>query len=457
MSVYTTNAKSAYARALGFYSITAIPGAVISVLLGTYFLIYATDVLLIAPAVIGTMIAAGRIYDAFTDVAIATWSDRVAGRWGRRRPFIIAGGVLMIFHGALWLPPENFSETATLVWIGVMILVWQTASTLRTIPLRALGIELGQTPERRSWFITIMSLVGLPAMVGGHWLMQHFVDSPDARATGAPWFIGLGLVMAALNLTLGWFIKELPADQRTVERKPIAMMKEVLSVGYHRQLISVQFIESIAFGSLIFSIAYMLTYVLDRPDQMATIAVTYQLVYEFSKLGWLRMIPRWGMTRIWRVGFVLWLCMFVAVPFVLVGGFKLYLALAVAAGFAGGASVVNYAMLGDIADYDARQSGRQRQGIYMTIYELVTKIGHALTVFLLGWMLQLAGFVPNVEQGPAVIAAIIVASSLIPFIGVLFGLRILRHYRFYETEGISDGRREFLGHATLGKVVATAA
>lgn len=452
MTAITRNAALAYRRALVFYALTATVGAVAVVLFNTYFLLYATDVLLLAPATIGMLIAFARVYDGVSDIAIATWSDRLESRWGRRRPFILASSVLFAFFGGMWLPPEQLGPTGTILWIGVMLLVFETATTLRHVPIHSLGIETGQTPERRSWFLTVMFLVSLPSAVVGNFLMQYLIDSGDPRGTGEPIFLWLGIGLAALTLVLGWRLKELPVDNRTVERSPWRMVKEVLGVGYHRQLIAVQFAESIAFSTLIFSIGYMLTYVLERPDQMATIAVAYMMVAQLSKLGWMRMIPRWGMKKIWLVGLRLWLALFVAMPLVLVGGFPLYLALAILAGIAGGASLVNYAMLGDVADYDARHSGRQRQGIYMTVYNLVTKIGGALTVFILGWALSLAGFVPNVEQSTPVIAAIILCSSAIPFVGVWIGLRILQGYEFYAKEGLSDGRRDFAEDASLGEI-----
>lgn len=454
MGAYTTDAKSAYNRALGFYCLTSIPGAVVVTLFNVYFLIYATDVLLVAPAAVGTLIAASRIYDGVSDIAIATWSDRTTSRFGRRRPFIIGGGLLAIAYGGLWLPPESLDSAQTIIWLGFMLLVWETGWTMRTVPLRALGIELGQTPERRSWYITAILLVGLPFAIAAHLLIQQLVDSPDARAAGAPWFIGLGVVIAALSLLAGPLLKEIPADHRTVERRPLVMLKEVLSVGYHRQLIAINFAEAFAFSSLIFSIAYMLTYVLDAPGMLAVISIAYLVVSQLSKIGWLRLIPRWGMKRIWATGLKLWLLMFVLVPLVLVFGINFYLALAMLAGIAGGAAAVNYAMLGDISDYDARRSGRQRQGVYMSIYELIAKIGGAATAFILGWLLQLAGFVPNEEQTAAAIAAIVASSSLLPFVGVWVGLRILKNYAFYEEQGISDGKRAFRSHTTLSEAVA---
>ena len=77
----------------------------------------------------------------------------------------------------------------------------------------------------------------------------------------------------------------------------------------------------------------------------------------------------------------------------------------------------------------------------MTIYNLVSDIGGAITAFVIGWLLTLSGYVPDIEQSDFTIGAIIACSSIIPFVGVAIGLRILKSYDLYEREDVSDGAR----------------
>ena len=71
-----------------------------------YFLFFLTDVAGIRPAVAGTLLLACRLWDAFNDPLVGTWSDRTRSRWGRRRPFLFAGAVPMaVFYALLWWVP----------------------------------------------------------------------------------------------------------------------------------------------------------------------------------------------------------------------------------------------------------------------------------------------------------------------------------------------------------------
>lgn len=449
MSVYTEDARLAYRRIIEFFAITATPIYLLSGLFGYLFLIYATDTLMLAPAAVGTLLALSSIYDGVSDLLLGNWSDRTKGRFGRRRPYMIAGSLLFVSFIGLWLPPENWGSPASLLFIGVMLIAYQTAYTLLAVPFNALGIENGQTPQRRTALLVIGSVIGLPATIGAILLMQHLVNAEDVRAAGTPWFIGLGLAGVLLFLIGSMRVKELPVRHRTAERNFIQMLREVLSIGYHNRLLAVQAIESFAFASMAFMVPYVMTYIIGQPERMMFIFIAYLLCARISQIGWLMLVPRIGMKQIWIAGLAIWVTVFMAFPLVLEFGFPAYLGMAIVGGIANGAAVVNFAMLGDIADYDARQSGRQRQGVYMTIYRLVAKLAAAAVAFLLGWTLQLTGFVPQAEQSSATIAAIALCTSLVPVLALIPGIILLRGYDFYEREGMSDGRRHFVEHGSL--------
>src|SRR5512147_3246590 len=66
---------------------------------------------------VGTVLALGRLVDAFTDPFVGYLSDGLATRWGRRRPFILFGAILAgLFFSALWLCPRGLTATGYLAW-----------------------------------------------------------------------------------------------------------------------------------------------------------------------------------------------------------------------------------------------------------------------------------------------------------------------------------------------------
>ncbi|MCB1694121.1 MAG: MFS transporter, partial [Pseudomonadales bacterium] len=67
------------------YSLPRISFGIMGLLFGTYFMKFSTDVLLIAPAAIGALLAASRMWDAVSDPLAGFLSDRTQSRFGRRR------------------------------------------------------------------------------------------------------------------------------------------------------------------------------------------------------------------------------------------------------------------------------------------------------------------------------------------------------------------------------------
>ena len=72
------------------FSFPAVAFGIMSLLFGTYLMKFATDVLLIAPAAMGTIIAASRLWDAVSDPLAGYLSDRTRSRLGRRRAWMFA-------------------------------------------------------------------------------------------------------------------------------------------------------------------------------------------------------------------------------------------------------------------------------------------------------------------------------------------------------------------------------
>ena len=70
------------------YSIPRIGFGIMGLLFGTYLMKFSTDVLLIAPAVMGSLIAASRLWDAVSDPLVGYLSDQTNSIHGRRRSWM---------------------------------------------------------------------------------------------------------------------------------------------------------------------------------------------------------------------------------------------------------------------------------------------------------------------------------------------------------------------------------
>ena len=124
-------------------------------LVNFYFLKFSTDILLIGPAVIGSLLLVARIWDAVTDPAAGWLSDRTNTSLGRRRPWLLGSAVpLGLSIVMLWSPPESLQGTVLNLWIGAAIL----RSTPRT---RRFACRI--SPWVRSFLVAITTARGCSA------------------------------------------------------------------------------------------------------------------------------------------------------------------------------------------------------------------------------------------------------------------------------------------------------
>ncbi|MFQ3577478.1 MAG: MFS transporter [Verrucomicrobiia bacterium] len=96
----------------------------------------------INPVSLALVLAIPRLWDAFTDPIMGNISDNFHSRFGRRKPFIVSGAILMaVAFGMIWMVPVGWSENGQLAWLGVTSIIFFTCSTVFSVPLASLYYE----------------------------------------------------------------------------------------------------------------------------------------------------------------------------------------------------------------------------------------------------------------------------------------------------------------------------
>jgi GPH family glycoside/pentoside/hexuronide:cation symporter len=131
---------------------------------------------------LGAILIVPRLWDAVSGPVIGHLSDNTRTRWGRRRPFLLVGGVLVsVFfvimwwipkgaHGARVFPTETGFQAFQLVYLLVMLLLFFTACDLFEIPHGALGMELTNDAHVRTRLFSAKSFVGNLFAMSTPWL-----------------------------------------------------------------------------------------------------------------------------------------------------------------------------------------------------------------------------------------------------------------------------------------------
>jgi hypothetical protein len=131
---------------------------------------------------LGVILIIPRLWDALSDPVIGHLSDNTRTRWGRRRPFLLLGGILVAVFFVimwwipkgdrvrLWFPTETGFQAFQLVYILLSLLLFFTACNIFEIPHGALGMEMTTDYHERTRLFSAKSFVGNLFAMSTPWL-----------------------------------------------------------------------------------------------------------------------------------------------------------------------------------------------------------------------------------------------------------------------------------------------
>ena len=96
--------------------------------------------------------------------------------------------------------------------------------------------------------------------------------------------------------------------------------------------------------------------------------------------------------------------------------------------------MVSPSIQADVIDYEEYVTGERKEGAYFSAWNFVFKTAFGITLMLTGWVLELAGYVPNVEQTETVKTALLSLYALYPFVCYMIGAAIFSRFSLGEEE-----------------------
>lgn len=184
------------------------------VLILSYIATFGNNVLSIATLFATSMITVMRVFDAITDPIIGAVMDRTNGRFGKFRPFMVIGNIIMAVSAiALYVftpyIPKNMQWLRYVMFV-FLYAVWVIGYTFQTSVTRSAQSVLTNDPKQRPLF-TIFNTIGSMAGMG---LMQVLApilrsnvgdyDSARFYAFFAPVGIVVSIVLTILAMIGIW-------------------------------------------------------------------------------------------------------------------------------------------------------------------------------------------------------------------------------------------------------------
>jgi glycoside/pentoside/hexuronide:cation symporter, GPH family len=366
---------------------------------------------------IGAVLGLARVLDCVLDPVIGFASDRTRSRFGRRKPWIVAGALVSsVAAFFLFRPSSSTGAVYFTLWYFLMYVGW----TFGEIPHTAWLNEISPAYHERSRLATLRARAGFLGML----LFQlcaflpwfPTTDMTPAVTAAASW-----LVIILMPITVIWASVRVPdADGPTKSRTSLA---SVLRGVRHNRPFWI-FLASIAcawtaygmVGALFFF--YLQDY-LGIGNKFAHVQIIALVTGILGTFFWLKVMVWIGKHRSLAIACASTLLTLVGMAFVRPGpeAFPIIFTLfAVSAFSSAGNEAAGWSMMADVVDYGTLKTGEGHAGNYFAVMSFTSKIclaaGGGLALIIAG----LFGFSAEHANGPGAMHGFFLAFIVIPII-----------------------------------------
>ncbi len=390
-------------------------------------------------ALVNLACAIPRFLDFVTDPMVGHLSDNTRSRWGRRRPWMLAGLIISaVTTMLLWYPPHAPAggDWRTFAYLAVLMsLLYALGYAFFCIPHAAMGYEMTTDYNERThlfkWRFTLFAVAGFL----NPWSLPlaMWLEGPRAQVLrGAEGIITVSAIVAVLILLAGLpsvlFCKENVADHRGVEKIGfLRAARLTLDNKPFRLLVISNVITKFCMQVTGIFFAFIFLYHITQGDQRAGsayLAIFFNALNVFSlcsmaPVAWLTdrmgkknslltmlMMSAFAYTSLWFTftnvpgaflhiplpwgasgnGFTLqWPCLITAA---LIGMFTSTIPM-----------ILN-SMIADVCDLDELKSGHRREAFYGAVFVTTDKIAMAVSLALQGFLLVASGFDSKLDVQP---------------------------------------------------------
>jgi GPH family glycoside/pentoside/hexuronide:cation symporter len=369
---------------------------------------------------LGTIMIVPKLWDAIADPIIGHFSDNTRTHWGRRRPYILLGGiaVALTFIAMWWVPRGDWirgifpSDDAynwfKLAYVLAGLLLFYTAVSIFEIPHGALGIEMSSDYHERTRLFSAKSFLGNLFAMGTPWMFAlaelEFFGGTGGDPIDGMRYVSVFVAGLLIPLSVGWFA--------TLREPGFAVVKEQRkSTFWHDMRKTVNNRSFLILVAIIFTLAMGFNFV-----QIFNYYITIFYLYGGDSkaasglLGWGG--TTWAVTGLLAVFPLNWLGKRLGKNYTLLIAILLmcaaqlskivcynpefpYLVLIPTVLLSAGMLMfftLGSSMVGDVTDEDELNTGTRSEGSFYSVYWWFIQMGTAFASLVMGALLVFTAF-----------------------------------------------------------------
>lgn len=418
------------------WAIGSVATSTLLFVVNTLYLKYIVDHLLISATLAATILAATRVFDAAIDPLMGSISDHTRSRWGRRRPYLLIGGILCALSVVLlFSDPLGVALYSPPIYVAVTLCIYAIGYTVFNVPYITMSYELTESPKQRtslmSYRVYAMGAAGIMAQALAPWIVTEAGGGLRGFAM-VGWAMCLVVLLSCLTAFFATSNARVVPVKKTGKRPRLRDMRTALGNKPFIRLILAKSAYLFGVGIQAAALAFFVTTALQQELKiLGALSASLLACLIISQPLWVRVCNKFGK----RTAF------FIAAPMTVLVNLSWLLAepgeptlgfiiRGIVIGFCGGGiNLAIQAMLPDVLQHEAERSSSPQEGVLAGIFTTVERGVAAGSVAAAGIVMGIGGYVAGQSvQSESAIQSLYICVAVMPCIGAIGGALILRGY-----------------------------
>ena len=399
-----------------------------------------------------------RLFDAITDPVMGFISDNTKSKWGRRRQYVLLGGIVMgVAYIFMWQLFKENTVQYNFWYFFLWSVVFYLGLTFFSVPYVAMGYEMSDDFHERTSIMAVAQWIGQWAWVIAplFWIIMYDPDwFPSADVAARKLAVWVAIPCAICAIVPALFIKSestLDKDYEPISlsniggslKKIKTSFQEAFKIKEFRQLCFSTFFIYNAFMAVSSITFFVIVYKLFNGDAGASgwwvslfgsigaLGTTFIVIPVVTRLS-----KKLGKKKAFMICQSISIIGYILLYFVFIPGkpWMYIIALPFFSFGIGSLFTVMMSMTADVIDIDELNSGKRREGIFGAIYWWMVKVGFAIAGAFSGLIIWLVGFnsdLPTTAQIGAV-EGLHAFFCFFPTLGTFAAMYVMRNYNVTE-------------------------
>lgn len=376
-------------------------------ILSLLYLWFLVNIIQIPAGIAGTIIMLARVWDAISDPLMGVISDNTRTKWGRRRPYIFASGILIIFALFLLFMPIQAWDNLPLkiTYVTFAHIFYSTISTVFNVPYLSLTSEISENVKERSTMNFIRLACGMVSTAVCYFLISFLKDTlKDNPTVFSLTVAGVFSVFFAVPILLSAiFTKErtpLPNDK---VKFTFTHFAKTFKLKCFRRLL-LMYVFAFVCNEIIANIIMMYVFNVTHGSDATILGLSLTTIANMAMIVGAFIVMPFSLTMLQKkvAKPVIFMC---GIPAFIGGTIGLacfplnapipeliVLPLMIAGLGFGMAQMIPWLLFPDVVDVAELKSNDRNPGAYNGTMTFFKKFASGMAVLIIGWVLQLMGY-----------------------------------------------------------------